>query len=68
MLAKVDRIYQQMMVWMYRCATRLCCQEDDAKDHVQDTFLNAIRRLKYFLSHPNLTLFLPRRKSQKAKS
>lgn len=45
------------MLWMYRCATRLCSQEDDAKDHVQDTLLNAIRRLKYFLSHPNLTLF-----------
>ena len=64
-LARVDRIYQQMMVWIYRCATRLCSQEDDAKDHVQDTFLNAIRRLKYYLIHPNLTLFLPRRKARR---
>ena len=57
-----------MMVWMYRCAARLYGHKDDAKDFVPDTFLNAFRRLNYFLGHPKLPLFLPRMKSQIAKS
>ena len=47
-VAAFDRIYQDNIDRMYRFAFRLCGQEDDAKDLVQETFLNAFRGLKDF--------------------
>lgn len=47
-VATFDRIYQENVDRMYRFAFRLCGQEDDAKDLVQETFLSAFRGLKDF--------------------
>ena len=47
-LATFDRIYHENVDRMYRFAFRLCGHEDDAKDLVQETFLNAFRGLKDF--------------------
>jgi len=47
-VAAFDRMYQDNVDRMYRFAQRLCGQEDDAKDLVQETFLNAFRGLKDF--------------------
>ena len=47
-VAAFDRLYEENVDRMYRFAFRLCGQEDDAKDLVQETFLNAFRGLKDF--------------------
>jgi RNA polymerase sigma-70 factor (ECF subfamily) len=46
--AQFDRLYRDHVDRIYRFAQRLCGQTDDAKDLVQDTFLNAYRGLKQF--------------------
>lgn len=46
--AQFDRLYRDHVDRIYRFAQRLCGQADDAKDLVQDTFLNAYRGLKQF--------------------
>src|SRR5206468_3937975 len=43
-----DQLYREHVDRIYRFAQRMCGQEDDAKDLVQDTFLNAYRGLKNF--------------------
>lgn len=46
--AVFDRLYHDHVDRIFRFAQRLCGQADDAKDLVQDTFLNAYRGLKHF--------------------
>ena len=46
--AAFDRLYRDHVDRIFRFAQRLCGQVDDAKDLVQDTFLNAYRGLKHF--------------------
>lgn len=46
--AAFDRLYRDHVDRIFRFAQRLCGQADDAKDLVQDTFLNAYRGLKHF--------------------
>jgi RNA polymerase sigma-70 factor (ECF subfamily) len=53
-----DRLYRDHVDRIYRFAQRLCGQADDAKDLVQDTFLNAYRGLKRFRGEAQLSTWL----------
>lgn len=53
-----DRLYRDHVDRIYRFAQRLCGQADDAKDLVQDTFLNAYRGLKHFRGEAQLSTWL----------
>lgn len=56
--AVFDRLYRDHADRIYRYAQRLCGQPDDAKDLVQDTFLNAYRGLKDFRGEAQVSTWL----------
>lgn len=56
--AVFDRLYRDHADRIYRFAQRLCGQPDDAKDLVQDTFLNAYRGLKDFRGEAQISTWL----------
>ncbi|MGH7254299.1 MAG: RNA polymerase sigma factor [Nitrospirales bacterium] len=53
-----DRLYQDHVDRIFRLAQHLCGQVDDAKDLVQDTFLNAYRGLGRFRGEAQLSTWL----------
>ena len=53
-----DRLYRDHVDRIYRFAQRLCGQADDAKDLVQETFLNAYRGFKDFRGDAQLSTWL----------
>ncbi len=53
-----NRLYRDHADRIYRFAQRLCGQVDDAKDLVQDTFLNAYRGLRQFRGEAQLSTWL----------
>ncbi len=53
-----DRLYRDHVDRIHRFAQRLCGQADDAKDLVQETFLNAYRGLKHFRGEAQLSTWL----------
>jgi len=53
-----DRLYREHVDRIYRFAQRVCGQADDAKDLVQDTFLNAYRGLKSFRGEAQVSTWL----------
>ncbi len=53
-----NRLYRDHADRIYRFAQRLCGQVDDAKDLVQDTFLNAYRGLQQFRGEAQLSTWL----------
>ncbi len=56
--AEFDQLYRDHVDRLYRFAHRLCGQADDAKDLVQDTFLNAYRGLKHFRGEAQVSTWL----------
>jgi RNA polymerase sigma-70 factor (ECF subfamily) len=56
--AYFDKLYREHVDRIFRFAQRLCGQVDDAKDLVQDTFLNAYRGLKDFRGDASVTTWL----------
>lgn len=56
--AAFDRLYREHVDRIYRFAQRLCGQVDDAKDLVQDTFLNAYRGLNRFRGDAQISTWL----------
>jgi len=56
--AAFDRLYRDHVDRMYRFAQRLCGSPDDAKDLVQETFLNAYRSLKDFRGESRVSTWL----------
>lgn len=55
-----DRLYRDHVDRIYRFAQRLCGQVEDAKDLVQDTFLNAYRGLEQFRGDAQVSTWLYR--------
>jgi RNA polymerase sigma-70 factor (ECF subfamily) len=55
---RFDQLYREHADRIFRFAQRLCGQEDDAKDLVQDTFLNAYRGLHDFRGEASVTTWL----------
>lgn len=53
-----DRLYREHVDRIYRFAQRLCGQDDDAQDLVQDTFLNAYRGLSRFRGEAQFSTWL----------
>ncbi|MGH7232882.1 MAG: RNA polymerase sigma factor, partial [Nitrospiraceae bacterium] len=53
-----DQIYRDHADRIYRFAQRMCGQAEDAKDLVQETFLNAYRGLKDFRGEAQLATWL----------
>lgn len=53
-----DRLYHDHVDRMYRFAQRLCGSPEDAKDLVQETFLNAYRSLKDFRGESRVSTWL----------
>jgi len=53
-----DRLYRDHVDRIYRFAQRLCGHNDDAKDLVQDTFLNAYRGIKRFRGEAQVSTWL----------
>src|SRR6058998_3307255 len=53
-----DQLYREHVDRIYRFAQRMCGQEDDAKDLVQDTFLNAYRGFKDFRGDAQISTWL----------
>lgn len=53
-----DRLYRDHVDRIFRFARRLCGQAEDAKDLVQDTFLNAYRGLGQFRGEAQLSTWL----------
>ncbi|WP_447975399.1 RNA polymerase sigma factor [Nitrospira sp. Kam-Ns4a] len=56
--ADFDRLYRDHVDRVYRFAQRVCGQAEDAKDLVQETFLNAYRGLKQFRGDAQLSTWL----------
>lgn len=56
--ATFDRLYRDHVDRIYRFAQRLCGHNDDAKDLVQDTFLNAYRGIKRFRGEAQVSTWL----------
>ncbi|MEE9205168.1 MAG: RNA polymerase sigma factor [Nitrospirales bacterium] len=56
--ATFDRLYRDHVDRIYRFAQRLCGDNDDAKDLVQDTFLNAYRGIKGFRGEAQISTWL----------
>jgi len=56
--ATFDQLYREHVDRMFRFAYRLCGQREDAKDLVQDTFLNAYRGLKQFRGDAQFSTWL----------
>lgn len=57
-VAAFDRLYRDHVDRMYRFAQRLCGSPEDAKDLVQETFLNAYRSLKDFRGESSVSTWL----------
>lgn len=57
-LPEFDRLYRDHADRMYRLAQRLCGHEDDARDLVQETFLNAYRKFKQFRGEAQISTWL----------
>ncbi len=55
-----DRLYRDHADRIYRFAQRMCGQVEDAKDLVQETFLNAYRGLKDFRGEAQMGTWLYR--------
>jgi RNA polymerase sigma-70 factor (ECF subfamily) len=55
---RFDRVYRDHVEKIFRFAHRLCGEEHDAKDLVQETFLNAYRGLKDFRGESSITTWL----------
>jgi RNA polymerase sigma-70 factor (ECF subfamily) len=55
-----DRMYHDNADRMYRFAQRLCGEEEDARDLVQETFLNAYRGLPQFRGDAQFSTWLYR--------
>jgi RNA polymerase sigma-70 factor (ECF subfamily) len=55
-----DRMYHDNADRMYRFAQRLCREEEDARDLVQETFLNAYRGLPQFRGDAQFSTWLYR--------
>jgi RNA polymerase sigma-70 factor (ECF subfamily) len=53
-----DRLYRNHVEQVYRFAQRICGQSEDAKDLVQETFLNAYRGLKDFRGEAQVSTWL----------
>lgn len=53
-------MYQDNADRMYRFAQRLCGEEEDARDLVQETFLNAYRGLRHFRGEAQFATWLYR--------
>lgn len=53
-----DRLYRDHVDRVHRFAQRVCGQAEDAKDLVQETFLNAYRGLKQFRGDAQLSTWL----------
>ncbi len=53
-----DRLYRDHVERIYRFARRMCGPGEDAKDLVQDTFLNAYRGLKTFRGEAQISTWL----------
>ncbi len=57
-LRAFDRLYREHVDRMFRLAQRLCGHTDDARDLVQETFLNAYRRFNQFRGDAQVTTWL----------
>ncbi len=53
-----DRLYRDHVDRIYRLAQRLCGHSDDARDLVQETFLNAFRKFKQFRGEAQVSTWL----------
>jgi RNA polymerase sigma-70 factor, ECF subfamily len=53
-----DRLHRNHVELVYRFAQRICGQSEDAKDLVQETFLNAYRGLKDFRGEARVSTWL----------
>ncbi len=53
-----DRLYRDHVDRIYRLAQRLCGHGDDARDLVQETFLNAFRKFKQFRGDAQVSTWL----------
>lgn len=53
-----DRLYRDHVDRIYRLAQRLCGHHDDARDLVQETFLNAYRKFKQFRGEAQVSTWL----------
>ena len=58
--SRFDRMYLENADRMYRFAQRLCGEAEDARDLVQETFLNAYRGLPDFRGEAQLSTWLYR--------
>ncbi len=57
-LPAFDRLYRDHVDRMFRLAQRLCGHSDDARDLVQETFLNAYRKFKDFRGEAQVSTWL----------
>lgn len=57
-MVRFDQLYREHVDRIFRFAHRLCGEEHDAKDLVQETFLNAYRGLKDFRGEASITTWL----------
>ncbi len=57
-LGAFDRLYRKHVDRMFRLAQRLCGHTDDARDLVQETFLNAYRRFGQFRGEAQVSTWL----------
>ncbi len=57
-LLAFDQLYRDNVDRMYRLAQRLCGHTDDARDLVQETFLNAYRKFKQFRGEAQVSTWL----------
>ena len=55
---RFDRLYREHVERIHRFAQRMCGPGEDARDLVQDTFLNAYRGLKGFRGEAQLSTWL----------
>lgn len=53
-----DRVYRDHVDQVFRFAQRICGRPEDAKDLVQETFLNAYRGLPHFRGQAQLSTWL----------
>ncbi|MEE8239807.1 MAG: RNA polymerase sigma factor [Nitrospirales bacterium] len=53
-----DRLYRDHVDRIYRLAQRLCGHSDDARDLVQETFLNAFRKYEQFRGEAQVSTWL----------
>jgi len=53
-----DQLYREHVDQIYRLAQRMCGHPDDARDVVQETFLNAYRKYKQFRGDSQISTWL----------